>query len=183
LSLLSETCDILLDPKDPRSHEESYQNLLKGLERSINQLSLSSSKNAASLKPSESIPINVEIYQIATLIYLVRASQSPWEPSVNLDSLVERAFSIPARGHICGHFFPLFILACEARREEHRALILNVIDRIDNDAHMRSIKAYRAEIQSFWAQQDLHADSDLVMNYLSVMSAVISSNNALLSYV
>jgi hypothetical protein len=37
-------------------------------------------------------------------------------------------------------------------------------------------------IQSIWVQQDLHADGDILVNYLDVMSAGISSTSTIPSF-
>jgi hypothetical protein len=181
--LLSEICDTLLDPWDPESHDEGYQGRLKALEYNINSLpvsALTSSTTSAELSAADL----QEIYQMTTLIYLARASQSPWEPSTTeLDSVIDRAFAVPTRGHSCDHFFPLLILACEARTDEQRAMILDVIDRTEKTAYTRSMEDVKALVRSFWVQQDLYADDDLVLNYLGLMKAVISSNSALPSFV
>jgi hypothetical protein len=44
------------------------------------------------------------------------------------------------------------------------------------------MKGLKAGINSIWVQQDLHADSELLMNYVSIMSSVISSGNAVPSF-
>ncbi|KAI3325555.1 fungal-specific transcription factor domain-containing protein [Xylariaceae sp. AK1471] len=183
LNLLCEMCDILLDPWDPQSQDEGYQGRLKALEWNINNLPTLIPTSTTSTKPSTGIPIAEEVYQIAAQIYLARASQSPWEPSTKLDSLVEKAFAIPYHAPFCNHFFPLFVLACEARTDEQRVAVLGLIDRSEKAARSRSMKGFRAQIRSFWVQQDLHADGELILNYLGLMNAVISSTNALPSFV
>lgn len=134
-------------------------------------------------EPIDSLEFIVELYQIATLIYLLRASQSVWEAPANLESMLDRVFAVAHPGPGCGHFFPLFIVACEARKDEQRAAILELIEKNQRRSHKRSMTGLRAEIQSIWVQQDLHEDGEQVMNYLRVMNAVISSNLTLPSYV
>lgn len=180
LGLLSETCDTLLSPGDPRSRDEGYRNRLRALEEKIENLPPIPA--LATPAADAMAAVEIEVYQLATRIYLLRASQDPWESSSKLDSLIRRAFTVPLKANFCVHFFPLFILACEARTDEQRGSILNLIDRTETGARIRSMKGLRREIQSIWVQQDLHADSDLLMNYLGIMSAVISSSNALPSF-
>lgn len=127
--------------------------------------------------------VAVQVYQMATRIYFVRASQSSWKLSTEIDSLIDNVFAGPLPAHACGHFFPVFILACEARTDERRTSILNLIDRTERSTKIRSIEGLRRTIQSIWVQQDLHADSDLLLNYLGIMTRVISSSNALPSFV
>ena len=77
----------------------------------------------------------------------------------------------------------MFILACETRADERRTAMLNLIDWIERNAKIRGMERLRHTIQSIWLQQDLYADSDLLVNYLGMMSSVISSSNVPFSFV
>ncbi|OHE99697.1 hypothetical protein CORC01_05055 [Colletotrichum orchidophilum] len=179
LNLLSEVCDTLLDPRDPRSQNQVYQNRLKDLERRVGGVSI---KPAIPSGSDPDAAFAIELYQTATQIYLVRASQSPWEPPANLDALIETAFSGPVQSCTCEHFFPLLILACEAQRDEQRIGIINLIERTQRDVRIRSIQAVKNTIQSIWVQQDLHKDDDVLMDYLGILSSAISSSNTVPSF-
>lgn len=171
----------MLDPMSPKSQDGEYKGRIKSLEQRISNLPYTQTPE----ERDTDLKIPVEIYQIATLVYLARASQSPWDPPAILDHLIERAFAVPrcAMLSACDHFFPLFILACEARTDEQRATILELIDRTEEGARVRSLQGLKAEIESVWAQQDLYADSKLLFNYFGVLNAVVSSNKTLPSYV
>lgn len=132
--------------------------------------------------PDAEPPITVELYQLTTLIYLARASENAWTRSENLSSLIDRSFSIARGSSSCHHFFPLFIVACEARTEEQRRIILNVIDKTEGGAHMRSMRVFRSNILSIWVQQDLNADEDLIINYHDIIDTVVSSNSTIPSF-
>ena len=82
----------------------------------------------------------------------------------------------------CTHFFPLFIAACEARTDEQRAVIMSLIGRADVRLKQRNMEWVRSVIQAVWVQMDLHLDGDLLVDYLGMISAVISSSNALPSF-
>ncbi|KAI8663194.1 Zn(2)-C6 fungal-type domain-containing protein [Fusarium keratoplasticum] len=180
LTLLSEVCETLVDPRDPRSRHEDYIRRLKELESRIDTVSVTST----SAKLSDDATFAVELYQVATRIYLARASQSPWEPPANLDALIETGFSGPSKicTSGCEHFFPLLILACEARRDDQRVAILNLVERTQRDSRIRTVRGVMDAIQSIWVQQDLHADGDILVNYLDVMSAGISSTSTIPSF-
>lgn len=179
MRLLSEVCDTLLDPWDPRSQDQQYQNQLKVLQTSIDSVA---TKSGAISFTSES-SMAMKLYHVATQIYLARASQHPWESSADLDDLIDSAFSVVAQScNSCQHFFPLLILACEARKEEHRRATLNLIDRTGRDARIRSVEGVRYAIQSVWVQQDLNADSDLLVNYTGIMNAAISLSSSAPSF-
>lgn len=179
LSLLSEVCNTLLDPRDPRSHSEEYHDHLGTLDRRIGSVSTKS----ASATWSTDAELAVEVFQTATRVYLARASQSPWETPKDLDALIDKAFAGPIQDCSCPHSFPLFILACEARGDDQRTAILNLIDRAERNGYVRSKTWLRGKIQSIWVHQDLHADSDLLVNYGSVVGAVINSSDTVPSFV
>ncbi|KAG8163033.1 hypothetical protein KVR01_007511 [Diaporthe batatas] len=171
LNLLSEISETLIDPRDPRSTTGEYQAHLKDMDRRIKEIPA----NSAQTSTDPDSKFAVELYQMATQIYLARASQSPWEPAADLDSLIDSAFSGPVQYCSCEHFFPLLILACEAQKDEQRVAIINLIERTQRDTRIRSIQGVKDTIQSIWVQQDLHRDDDVVVDYLDIMSAVISS--------
>ncbi len=170
----------MLDSWDPRSQSDEYRDRLKILEEKIGDISIE--PDPAGL--STDATLAVEVYQTATQVYLARASQSPLETPTNLDYLVDMAFDGPIQTCACPHFFPLFILACEARTDDRRTAILNLIDRNETtNGRLRSKEWLRNIIQSVWVHQDLHADSELLVNYAGVMSTVISSSNTVPSFV
>lgn len=112
----------------------------------------------------------VQVYQMATRIGFIRASQSSWKQSTRMESLIDKIFVGPLPAHACGHFFPVTILACEACMDDQRTTILNVLDRAERSTGLRVMKELKYTFQSIWVQQDLHADSDLLLDYLGIMS-------------
>ncbi|KAL1883351.1 hypothetical protein Daus18300_000409 [Diaporthe australafricana] len=178
MNLLSEITDTLIDPRDPRSLNEEYQDHLKDIERRVKNVQIESVP--AVLTPDAKFA--VELYQVATRIYLVRASQNPWEAEADLESLIDSMISGPVQSCNCEHFFPLLILACESRKDEQRVAMINLIERTQRDARIRSIEDVKNTIQSIWALQDLHKDDDVLVDYLEIMSAVISSSNRVPSF-
>ncbi|KAH8891149.1 hypothetical protein GQ53DRAFT_687393 [Thozetella sp. PMI_491] len=182
LNLLSEICDTVVEPGDPRRHDIEYQRRLRTFESELGALPLL----PASTKPDIETGIAVQLYHTTTRIYLIRASQSSCQPYTRIESLIEETYArhvLASNCISCGHFFPLFIIACEARTEEHRSAILSLINRSERDSRIRSMRGLRKGIQSIWVQQDLHADEDLLVNYLGVLSAAISSSETIPSFV
>ncbi|EQB48739.1 hypothetical protein CGLO_12003 [Colletotrichum gloeosporioides Cg-14] len=178
LNLLSEVCDTVLDPRDPRTSSTKYQTHLQDLKSRVGNVSIV----AASAEPTPDAMFAVHLYQIATQIYLARVSQSPWEATEDLDALVDAAFAGPIKSCSCEHFFPLLILACEAHRDDQRLVIVNLIERTQRDTRIRSIEGVRNTVRSIWAQQDLHKDDEVLMDYLGIMTTAISSGSAVPSF-
>ncbi|CAG9940344.1 unnamed protein product [Clonostachys rosea f. rosea IK726] len=179
LNLLAEACDTLLSRSDPRSQEDSYKQQLKQLEHRIESIPVTPDMATDGAELSGLI----KLYKLSTLIYVIRAGQTTWEATTRLDNLVNRAFQVPIGQPGCYHFFPLFIVACEARTDEQRAAVLDLIARTERNSFMRSMKMLKAGIEAIWVQRDLHADEDLLMNYMDLMNVVISSNSTLPSFV
>ncbi|KAF5624120.1 uncharacterized protein FTJAE_10445 [Fusarium tjaetaba] len=178
MGLLFEACDILVDPKDPKSHSPEYRNSLQRLEAQVDDLIASPIPN--DLNPESAVAL--ELYRVATRIYIARASQSSWEAPALLDSLIDTLFDGPVASCTCIHFFPLLILACESRRDDQRVAVLNLIDRTQRDARIRSMKAVTNAIQAIWVQQDLHADDEVLVNYMDLLSIGMSSNSTIPSF-
>ncbi|KAI1328536.1 fungal-specific transcription factor domain-containing protein [Xylariaceae sp. FL0255] len=183
LDVLSDVCDTLVDPSDPRSQEDAYLERLKTLEWRVNNLPNLPPTTERFASPPPDMSMAASLYQIATMVYLVRASHSSWGPSANLDYLVDKILATGMHEPTCRHVFPLFILALEARTEEHRASVLDLIARTQKESRSRYLDHFKTQILTFWKQQDLQADSDLLLNYQGLMKAVINSNNALPSFV
>ncbi|KAI9152310.1 hypothetical protein HJFPF1_09540 [Paramyrothecium foliicola] len=173
MNLLSEVCDTIIDPQDPRSRHGHYRERLGQLKRSLDDIS---SKNL-SMKFANNSTMALGLYQVATRVYLARATQTLWETETAIDPLIDAAFDGPLQSCTsCEHLFPLLILASEARKQEHRTAILNLIDRTSRDSRIRSVQGVKAAIQCIWVQQDLHADTELLVNYVGLMNAAISAS-------
>ena len=125
----------------------------------------------------------IEVYKLATTIYLVRASQSATEPAPSwLDPLIASAFRTHVRTCTCPHFFPLLILACEARTDERRVAVLEMLERVDADSAIRSVEQLREVIRALWAQQDLYADVEVLVRYTRLLDTAVSSSMGLPSF-
>lgn len=193
LNVLSEICSVLLDPSDPRSHDASYKERLQALEWKVDSLPWTPTSTSTTPSPSppsssdydddETPDCTIDLYKAATRIYLTRATQDPSVAPADLSPLISRAFEGPLRSCYCRHFFPLLIVACEARAEDQRAAILNLIARTEGKGYVRSMAAFRAQVCAFWTQRDLCEEAELVPDYLGLMRAVVSSDRALPSYV
>jgi hypothetical protein len=165
LNLLSEIYSTFVNPWSHRSRNEEYHNRLRIVEDKIESLHITPVSTSFGADDA----VAVQVYQMATRIYFARASQSFWRLSTKVDTLIDNIFAGPLPAHACGHFFPVFILVCEAKTDKRRTVILNLIDRTEKSTQI-SMKHLRNTVQSIWAQQDLCADDDLLVDYLSIIS-------------
>ncbi|KAF4459654.1 Arginine metabolism regulation II [Fusarium albosuccineum] len=169
LYLLSEVCDTVVPPSDPRYHEVGYREYLKVLEWRLRPIPIKRPKDAAATDSH----ILVELYQLSTLIYLRRASVgiSPERPQTV--EWVHRGFSQLKDFETCAHPFPLLIFGCEAYTDEERASILELISRTEISTPFRNLGFVKAILQTIWVQNDL-ADGHL--DYIQNLGVVLSSS-------
>ncbi|KAI0532877.1 fungal-specific transcription factor domain-containing protein [Xylaria digitata] len=173
-------CDVLLDPLDPRSRDNDYQAHIQHLQWNVINLPVFSSSSRAdpdSIPEAPEPPLPIQMYQRATIVYLLRASQDPLGPSAKLDKIIDRSFTERVKAPSCSHFFPLFILASEARTDDERISVLDSIEKTEKGSPIRNMGRFRAGIQSFRARRDLHADGDLIMSYMDLMKVVVSPDH------
>lgn len=121
------------------------------------------------LPPSSgSLSVIHELYQLALLVYLHRAN-----PRLNpsqTQSHIDRAFTLFPLLDRCDRQFPVFILGCEARRDDQRVMVLELIDRTERGVSSRSFNHCRILLQFLWAQDDLSGGET---GYVETMSYVI----------
>ncbi|KAL2214054.1 hypothetical protein CC79DRAFT_1391935 [Sarocladium strictum] len=119
------------------------------------------------------VPQSLEIMQLfkdAMLVYLNRANEDILGRSSRAQNLIDRGFETLARMPYCDRQFPVLILGCEARSEEQRALILDVMKRTEQSLPSRSYDYARIVLTAIWSQDDL---SDEPMEYWHRLSRVM----------
>lgn len=126
------------------------------------------------------MPNVIELFQLASLVYLDRATANMSTHPNRAQQRINRAFAIFSQLISCEWAFPLFILGCEARTDEQRVTILDLISRTEKNSPSQMILTAKDLIQSVWVQNDL-VDGEL--DYLEMMSAIISSRSILPSFV
>ncbi|OTA70111.1 hypothetical protein K449DRAFT_321574 [Hypoxylon sp. EC38] len=121
--------------------------------------------DAARLPPHERTRIltTAELYRIAAVLYLHRTGES--NQSQELRSMyLEQAFQALNSLEVCTSPWPLFVIACETENDQQRIMILQALDRMDNERHIGNVFVLRDIIESYWKQQDLQADSGRISN-------------------
>lgn len=174
INLLSEVYATLQHVEPPASKD--YQDRLASLQQRVEHIT----QNAPSASPDTAAALYV--WQKATKIYLTRATQMPHTAPADLELLIDEAFRGPIQDCSCPHFFPLFIVACEARTDARRQAILELVDRGEKIGIVRSKAWLRNVMQDAWVQMDLHADEDLLVDYVGMISRVIGSAGSIPSF-
>ena len=123
----------------------------------------------------------LEVYRLATLIYLERASRNFSGTCPKLDGWVNAAFDLLARLEICKHCFPIFIIACEARTDEQRIIILDCLHNATQGGRpILGMKIMKDMIQTAWALEDLETDQEV--DYMAKMDMVVSGCETMPSF-
>lgn len=99
-----------------------------------------------------------ELYRIAAFLYLQRTGECTQNQDVR-SMYLEHAFQALNNLKVCTSPWPLFVIACETENDQQRIMILQTLDRMDNERHIGNVFVLRDIIESFWKQQDLQADS------------------------
>lgn len=116
-----------------------------------------------------------ELHRLGTLVYLDRASGNVSRDSPRVFSWTRKAFDLLSELGTCRWLFPLLVVGCEARSDNRRTIILNLISKTE-ETHLRNLDCIRSILEAIWVQDDL-ADGDLV--YIDKLRAILSSSQCL----
>jgi hypothetical protein len=175
LNLVYDVFESILTSSDPRYRTKEYDKSLKGLELRIQNFratkiidSPTKPGDIKSLMPKQN---ETELYMLSLLVYLERTARNFSGHSAKLTSYVDEAFEVLSRLETCISPFPLLILGCEARSEERRMIILELMDDIDTQS--QSLQGVSRMLQAIWTQDDLATEREL--DYAMKLDTVISS--------
>lgn len=167
--LLSEFCDIT--PGHPSSTAkgqalDDHKNFLMVLDWRIRKVPVL-------LKPDEAAEMRtvVELYRLAALIYINRVSEDGLNRAAQTQEDVEEGFLLLSKLAACERQFPIFVMGCEARTDEQRAIIMDLISRTEKKVTSRSFNHVTVLLHAVWAQDDL---ADVQINYWDKLTSVIS---------
>ncbi|KAI1470390.1 fungal-specific transcription factor domain-containing protein [Daldinia caldariorum] len=178
VEMLSEVCDAVSTRPPARSSLEDiddYKNFLKILDWRIRAIQVKRMAN-----DTTDAPLVMELYQLATLVYLNRASDNVLNQTSRIQQHIDRAFTLFSQLEYCVRQFPIFVLGCEARRDDQRAAVLDLISRSEKHESSRSFNHVKLLIQAIWAQDDL-ANGEI--NYWDKVSYIISRCSILPTFV
>jgi hypothetical protein len=183
IQLLAEVSGIAIYSSEPRYTTADYQRHLDDLRLKLEAEVISDSDMIYTTK-SDSTFHDQQILQLvclAALIYLERVSRNFSGQSAKLDLWTNQGFSILNKLDSCLCPFALFILGCEANKDEDRIIILNLYSRMENQPYLRSFMESRLLVQTAWNQQDLAHEGNL--EYIHKLNLVISSRDLLPSFI
>ncbi|OHE96007.1 hypothetical protein CORC01_08700 [Colletotrichum orchidophilum] len=178
LRLLSEVVAEILPAGNPETPTEEYRRKFEKLKGDIESLQISASYSLTDLK-ADRIAAKSEVYRLSTLVYLSRTTNQGEREDSEIAALVERGLQLlPVMG-TCERPLPLLIFGCEARTDEERLRILNLVSNAENTLPARELHSVKTLLHALWTQDDLHADNILKPTYIEKLSAVFSASDLL----
>jgi hypothetical protein len=174
LNLLSEVCDTVsssADPPQARDNEADYRGFLGVMEWRIRSLPIAKSMGGDE-EVLDDATLGMQLYQLAMLLYLDQSSKGLISQPTKKQQHIDKAFAILTQLGFCKQQFPVLILGCEARTDEQRAVILDVISRTEKMSSSRFFNHCKGILQALWAQDDLAFGNNI--SYHDKMTSVIS---------
>jgi hypothetical protein len=174
IELLSDVCDAVpgrLPLSMTPAEQDEYKSFIKILDWRIRSLNLSETTQGDADTSSV-----MELYRLAMLVYLSRASENNKlrsQLSTRTQQYVDEGFAILAQLDSCSPQLPVFILGCEARSDDQRLAVVDLISRTEHGNSSRSFDLVRVLLEASWAQDDLQVGKG-DMNYWDKMDYLIS---------
>ncbi|KAE9376312.1 hypothetical protein N431DRAFT_331088 [Stipitochalara longipes BDJ] len=175
--------EMIQKPTDSLYHSDEYEKSLRCLENRITNIVPLAPEGVSDTMSGLSTAwvATMELFKLAALIYLKRASRNFSGTSTQIDAMVERAYGLLDDLETFNPAFPLLIIGCEARTDGQRMRILEHIERAMKTSSLRSLHELQNILQQIWVQDDLAVDYEL--DYLNRLDAVISSYRIMPSFV
>ena len=159
----------MTDSSDPKYHSQEYIRHIASLKQQLIDFSTSTTTEAIGSSLSSDI---LKLFKLATLIYLERQSSSFSGVSEEIESWCNEAFQLLTELKDFNQPFPLFILGCEARTDEQRDVVLELISRTDLITHSKNLQYVAHITKSVWVQDDL---ADETIDYGRKLDRMLSS--------
>ncbi|SPO03144.1 uncharacterized protein DNG_05826 [Cephalotrichum gorgonifer] len=157
LNLLSQLCDAVSSstiPPGTFDSAEDYKGFLRIMDWRIRSLPIRKATNNND-NISEDEMLTMQLFQLAMLLYLTRSSEGLIYQPITAQENIDKAFAIFPRLSSCKQQFPIHVIGCEARTDEQRAVILDIIFRTEKMSSSRSFNYCKRTLQAIWAQDDL----------------------------
>lgn len=162
------------DPSASSYHSAGYADSLNLLENKLETLQSPEFTGAGAVDTPADL---VELYRLAALIYLERASTRSSGPSVKVQRWLQKAYVILEKQEIHHIPFPLLVLGIESRNDERRKLFLKLVRQAAVRSGSVAMENVHRMLQSVWLQDDL--ETERVLDYRLKLRAVFSSSEIL----
>lgn len=116
-----------------------------------------------------------EVFELAALVYLNRMLGPLLDDQpLRTQQRIDQAFAVLSRLNSCERQYPVFILGCEARTDEQRAIVLDLISKTEGNLASRSFKHIKLLLDVIWAQDDLVDGQHGDLSYWNKLSSTMS---------
>lgn len=160
LELLSVICDSISVNSKAAQESEDHKGFLKVLDWRIRNTAVATAVD--------------ELYQLSMLVYLDRISGTLLNQPIRTQKHSDKGFTILSQLRSCERQFPVFILGCEARTDNQRAIILDLISKTEKNAGSRSFNYVKLLLEAIWAQDDLTEVQNGHVDYWNKLSSTMS---------
>nr|A0A1J0HSR1.1 RecName: Full=Transcription factor iacI; AltName: Full=Iso-A82775C biosynthesis cluster protein I [Pestalotiopsis fici W106-1]APC57600.1 regulator [Pestalotiopsis fici] len=166
MDLLSQICDLSNSaiPTGTSDEVDNYKGFLKVLDWRIRSLPIKGDNDGEMLL--------MKLYQLALLLFLNRSFEGLIDQPIRMQQQIGQAFAILPRLSSCRQQFPIYVIGCEARTDEQRAAVLDLITKTEKMSTSRSFNHCRTLLQAVWTQDDLAEWDDI--SYRAKLTLVIS---------
>jgi len=178
LDVFSRIIDVVLDRCDPRYLSPEHLKAIRALELRLDRLEQRGEEEpriqpdgSFKLVPTCMLP---EMYRLAAYIYLERMGRGLTELTEKLSQLVDAAYATLGELEACERPLPLFIVALEARSDDQRLAILDMVEKSLRKRPLGNIQLVEQMIKSAWVQQDLCEDGEV--DQFAIFNAVVSAH-------
>lgn len=174
--------ELIQKPTDVRYHNNTYENSLRCLENTIINIAPLAPEGISDTMSDLSTAwvATIELFKLAALIYLKRASRNFSGTSPEIDAMVERAYVLLDDLEAFNPPFPLLIIGCEARTDGQRMKILEQVEKAMKTSSLMSVHGLQNVLQQIWVQDDLAVDYEL--DYLNRLDTVITTYQIMPSF-
>ncbi|KAL7785832.1 fungal-specific transcription factor domain-containing protein [Trichoderma ceciliae] len=172
LDLLCQVIDAVYEPGDPEYQSELHLKTVRSLEIRLKYLDQRQS-TVAPLDDYEATQETkvAELFRLAAIIYLLRMAKGEAENSKCVVQAIDEASVVLGQLEYCERPWPLFIIALEARTEDHRMNMLRVLEKSMERRPLGPMTLVNRMIPDAWTQQDLRGSS---MDPFSLYGMIIS---------
>ncbi|KAM0635835.1 hypothetical protein ACHAO3_003592 [Verticillium nonalfalfae] len=175
LNVLSSVVAELLPRHDRAAQTTQYRARVRELRNQVQRMRMSGDqmKGDAVAKVRAA---KAEAYRVSTIIYMSRVTGEAVVPESDFPSLVERGLRMTSLIGSCERPLPLLILGSEARTDEARVRVLDLLGASNDRGHHRDLRSVRWLLHALWTQDDLASDEDREVDYIDKLSYVFSSS-------
>ncbi|OAA80551.1 hypothetical protein LEL_00096 [Akanthomyces lecanii RCEF 1005] len=127
----------------------------------------------------------VVAFGLSVLLYLWRLTDTSRNiTSTKVASLIDEAFGYLSELDALRYPLPMLLLGCEARTDNQRRIILELISRTERISSTQAMSYVKGMTRSAWVQEDLRRDGSAArVGYMEMLNVLISSCKRLPTFI